>query len=149
MTGGRQCNGVIMFGINRKMSADGKAERINELEKMNASYKKQIIKLENDAKQISELAIMIKKLKDRSKTQGREIATLVQRMKEIEEEHGRMKKQHSAEINVLARRYKELKRQARALERKMDREFVKKKKPRPSLMGRILAIRDRILDLIG
>ncbi len=137
-----------MFGINRKMSADSKAERIKELERVNAYYKKQIIKLENDAKQISELEIMIKKLEGRSKTQGLEIATLVQRMKEIEEEHGRMKKQHAAEINVLARRYKELKRQAKALERKMDREFVKKKKPRPSLMGRIRAIRDKILDFI-
>ena len=137
-----------MFGISRKISADSKAERIKELERVNAYYKKQIIKLENDAKQISELVIMIKKLEDRSKIQGREIATLVQRMKEIEEEHGRMKKQHAAEINVLARRYKELKRQAKALERKMDREFVKKKKPRPSLMGRIRAIRDKILDFI-
>ena len=137
-----------MFGISRKTNMANKSERIKELERVNAYYKKQIIKLENDAKQISELEIMIKKLEGRSKTQGLEIATLVQRMKEIEEEHGRMKKQHAAEINVLARRYKELKRQAKALERKMDREFVKKKKPRPSLMGRIRAIRDKILDFI-
>ena len=137
-----------MFGISRKISADDKTERNKELERMNAGYKKQIIKLENDSKQFLELEVMIKKLEDESKKRAIEMASLTLRIKEAEEAQYRRKKQNDAENRLLLRRCKEQERQYRALERKIDREFVKKKKPRPSLMGRIRAIRDRILDLI-
>ena len=130
------------------MSADSKVERIKELERVNASYKKQIIKLENDVKQFLELEVMIKKLEDRSKKRALETTTLTRRVKEIEEAECGLKKQNAAENQLLLRRYKELEKWSRALERKMDREFVKKKKPRPSLMGRIMAIKHKILDFI-
>ena len=138
-----------MFGINRKTEADSKTKRIKELEIMNAGYKKQIIKLENQVKQIAELENMVKQLEDVMKKRTLVLATRKRLAKEIEEEYGRIKKQNVAENKLLLRRYKELERYARALERKMDREFVKKEKPSPSLMGRIRAIRDKILDLIG
>ena len=60
-----------MFGISRKTEADSKTKRIKELEIMNAGYKKQIIKLENDAKQISELENMVKQQEDATKKQTR------------------------------------------------------------------------------
>ena len=130
------------------MSADSKAERIKELERVNTYYKKRIIKLENEAKLIVELQSMVKQQVDRSKKRVLKIATLTRRTKEVEEAYGQLKKQNVAENKLLLRRYKEQARQYRALERKMDSEFVKKKKPRPSLRGRIMAIKHKILDFI-
>ena len=138
MTGGRQCNGVIMFGINRKMSADGKAERIKELEKINADYEKLI----------ADLKIKVKRVEDKLAVHIKNLREFERRAMETKEEHSGIKKQRVAENKFLLRRYKELDKQGRALERKIDREFVKKEKSGPSLMWRLRAIKDKILDFI-
>ena len=138
MTGGRQCNGVIMFEISRKTRVDNKSERINELEKINADYKKLVADLEIRVKHVEDkLAVHIKNLRE-----------FERRARETKEEYGRIKKQQVAENKFLLRRYKKLESRARVLERKMDREFVRKEKPGPSPMWRLMAIKDKILDVI-
>ena len=127
-----------MFGINRKTEADSKTERVKELEKINAKYKKRIAKQE----------IMIKRLDDKMVVHIKNLKELEQRAKETKEEHDMIKRQHVAENKLLLRHCNKLESQARDLERRIDREFVKKEKPSPSLMWRLRTIKDKILDFI-